>query len=58
MKRKLTTTTTHQLGDLIFALYEEAKKETSNPDEQKVLVYFALKDLFNHQNRKQPSKAA
>jgi uncharacterized protein (DUF697 family) len=57
MKRKLSTTTTFQLGDLICELFEEVKKETSNPDEQKVLVYFALRDLFSHQ-RKQPSKAA
>ena len=58
MKRKLTTTTTVQLGDLIYELFEQAKKESSNPDEQKVLVYFALNDLFHHRHRKQPSKAA
>jgi hypothetical protein len=57
MKRKLTTTTTYQIGDLIYELFEQVKQETSNPDEQKVLVYFALRDLFSHQ-RKQPSKAA
>ena len=57
MKRKLTTTTTVQLGDLIYELYEEAKNQSSNPDEQKVLVYFALKDLFSHQNKKQPKAA-
>jgi hypothetical protein len=57
MKRKLTSTTTYQLGDLIYELFEQVKQETSNPDEQKVLVYFALRDLFHHQ-RKQPSKAA
>jgi hypothetical protein len=58
MKRKLTTTTTYHLGDLIYELYEQAKLESSNPDEQKILVYLALKDLFHHQDRKQPSKAA
>ena len=34
------------LGDLIAALFEESRKVTKNPVQQKVLVYAALKDLL------------
>jgi hypothetical protein len=35
------------LGDLIYQLFEEAKKVSSAPVEQNLIVYAALKDLLN-----------
>jgi hypothetical protein len=34
------------LGELIYELFEEAKKVSPQPEEQKVMVYAALKDLL------------
>lgn len=36
----------HSLGDLIVALYQEAGRVCSQPAEQKVMVYSALKHLL------------
>ncbi|HJZ13451.1 MAG TPA: hypothetical protein VJ521_14955 [Acidobacteriota bacterium] len=41
----------YSLGDLIAALFEEAKKLSTNRLEQKILVYAALKDLLNNNVR-------
>jgi len=34
------------LGELIAALFEESRKVTKNPEQQRFLVYAALKDLL------------
>ena len=44
MKKERRTETV--LGDLVVALYEEARKVCSRPAEQKVMVYAALKHLL------------
>ena len=36
----------YKLGDLIAALFEEARRVTADRGEQTVLVYAALKDLL------------
>jgi hypothetical protein len=36
----------YRLGDLIVALFEEANKISSQPEEVKIMVYAALKDLL------------
>jgi hypothetical protein len=36
----------YRLGDLIAALFEEAKRLTTDRAEQTILVYAALKDLL------------
>jgi len=46
MKRR-TNINRYKLGDLIAALFEEAKTVTSNHIEQTALVYAALKDLLD-----------
>ena len=56
MKKKLVVTC--QLGELIYELYEEAKKVSSEPAEQKLLVYAALNDLVGTQRRKHITQAA
>ena len=42
------TRQTLKLGDLICTLYEEAEKVSSDPREQRFLVYAALKDLLTN----------
>jgi hypothetical protein len=37
----------YKLGDLIAALFEEARRVTSDRVEQTILVYAALKDLLD-----------
>jgi hypothetical protein len=49
---------TVQLGELIYELYEEAKKISSEPAEQKLLVCAALNDLLATQKIKQITQAA
>lgn len=56
MKKRLSVTC--QLGELIYELYEAAKTVSSEPAEQKLLVYAALNDLVGKQGRKQTTKAA
>lgn len=56
MKKKLVVNC--QLGDLIYELFEEAKQVSSEPIEQKLLVYAALKDLLSNNYRKLNIKAA
>jgi hypothetical protein len=41
------------LGDLIAALFEETAKVSSDPVEQKLLVYVALNDLLKGQSVEQ-----
>jgi len=36
----------HSLGELIVVLFEEARKISPKPLEQKVMVYAALRDLI------------
>ncbi len=48
MKRKDAR---YKLGDLIAALFEEARSFTSNQTEQTALVYAALKDLLKRRVR-------
>ena len=36
----------HSLGELIAVLFEEARKISPKPLEQKVMVYAALRDLL------------
>jgi len=43
MKKKNVQT----LGDLIAALWEEADKVSTQPSEQRLIVYAALKDLLS-----------
>ena len=50
MKRR-TAKNRYKLGDLIAALFEEAKRVTSNHVEQTALVYAALKDLLGDRVR-------
>ena len=50
MKRR-TSPKRYKLGDLIAALFEEAKRVTSNHVEQTALVYAALKDLLGNEVR-------
>ena len=50
MKRR-TSKNRYKLGDLIAALFEEAKRVTSNQVEQTALVYAALKDLLGDRVR-------
>lgn len=37
----------YRLGDLIAALFEETKKVTPDREEQRILVFAALKDLLS-----------
>jgi hypothetical protein len=46
MKRR-TISNRYKLGDLIAALFEEARRVSSNQVEQTALVYAALKDLLD-----------
>jgi hypothetical protein len=46
--RKATRTQKYVLGDLIAALFEEAKKVSKNRLEQNLLVYAALRDLLRN----------
>lgn len=41
----------YKLGDLIVALFDEAKKVSSDRLEQDLIVYAALKDLMQRRNR-------
>jgi hypothetical protein len=56
MKKKLVVQV--QLGDLIYQLFEEAKQVSSEPTEQKLLVYAALRDLLRTHRVKQATQAA
>ncbi len=56
MKKKLVVTC--QLGDLIYELFEEAQQVASEPTEQKLLVYAALRDLLTTRRVKQVTQAA
>ncbi|PWT89183.1 MAG: hypothetical protein C5B54_09360 [Acidobacteria bacterium] len=51
MKKGRSNPKRFSLGELIFALFEEAKNVTSQPAEQKVMVYMALKDLLSRRVR-------
>lgn len=44
--RKASRTRRYVLGDLIAALFEEAKKVSKDRLEQNLLVYAALRDLL------------
>ena len=44
-------TKSFSLGDLIAALFDEAKNVTSDRGEQTVLVYAALRDLLQGKQR-------
>lgn len=46
--KKATRTKKIVLGDLIAALFEEAKKVSKNRLEQNLLVYAALRDLLRN----------
>lgn len=46
---KKQTNTKYSLGDLIVALFDEAKTVVSQPVERKVMVYAALKHLLRNQ---------
>jgi hypothetical protein len=46
--RKASRTRKYVLGDLIAALFEEAKKVSENRLEQNLLVYAALRDLLRN----------
>jgi acid stress-induced BolA-like protein IbaG/YrbA len=46
--RKASRTRNYVLGDLIAALFEEAKKVSKNRLEQNLLVYAALRDLLRN----------
>ena len=48
MKKATRTTKKIVLGDLIAALFEEAKKVSKNRLEQNLLVYAALRDLLRN----------
>ena len=56
MKKKLVVQC--QLGELIYQLYEEAKQVSSDPTEQKLLVYAALRDLLRTHRVRQDTQAA
>jgi hypothetical protein len=56
MKKKLVVQC--QLGELIYELFEEAKQVSSEPTEQKLLVYAALRDLLRTHRVKQATQAA
>ena len=56
MKKKLVVQC--QLGELIYQLFEEAKQVSSEPIEQKLLVYAALRDLLRTHRVKQVTQAA
>ena len=46
MKKSDNKLNEFSLGELIYELFEESRKVTNQPAEQKVLVYAALKDLL------------
>jgi hypothetical protein len=46
MKNRQSKRKQYSLGDLIVLLFEESRKVSSDRDEQKLLVYAALKDLL------------
>lgn len=51
MKQRKKQEQRYSLGELIVALFEQAKKVSPHaPQEQKVLVYLALHDLLRRAN--------